>query len=139
MANYGGNSVTELDASDRLGGPDHRRCGSGPVGISSDGTHVWVTNTRRQHGDRARRLDRLGGPDHRRGQRIPFAVSSDGTHVWVANSGDNTVTELRDSMSGGKGSNGGAVVQTIGVGNDRLRRILRRHATSGWRTSKTTR
>ena len=69
---------------ERIGRPDHRRW-HGPLGISSDGTHVWVTN-RDTHGSVAE----LDASDGSFVQAIsvgndPDGVSSDGTHVWVAN------------------------------------------------------
>jgi YVTN family beta-propeller protein len=85
--------------------------GSVPGGISSDGTHVWVTN---YHGNTVTELDASTGAVV---QTIgvgsgPEGISSDNADVWVANYGSgngNTVTELDAST--------GAVVQTIGVGN----------------------
>src|ERR1039458_7575746 len=60
--------------------------GSGPYGISSDGTHVWVAN------DYDNTVTELNASDGSYVQTIPvgsnpYAVSSDGTHVWVANLG----------------------------------------------------
>ena len=59
-----------------------------PDAISSDGTHVWVANSRRNSVTELERLDRGPGPgDHGSsyGFDDPDAISSDGTHVWVAN------------------------------------------------------
>ena len=82
--------------------------GTTPWGVSSDGTHVWVTNL---NDDTVSELSASTGAVV---QTIgvgtsPYDVSSDGTHVWVTNSLDNTVSELSAST--------GAVVQTIGVGS----------------------
>ena len=62
--------------------------GSDPTGVSSDGTHVWVTNT----GDNT--VTELDASTGSVVQTIavgsfPTGVSSDGTHVWVANYYDN--------------------------------------------------
>jgi hypothetical protein len=48
VANYHGNSVTELDAATGalvqvLNGPQYRFVAPGGIGL--DGSHVWVTNT----------------------------------------------------------------------------------------------
>jgi YVTN family beta-propeller protein len=80
---------------------------STPVGISSDGTHVWVVNP---DGNSVTELSASSGSvtETIPVGHFPFAVSSDGTHVWVANDGSNTVTELNASN--------GTLVQTIPVG-----------------------
>ena len=75
-----------------------------PDGVSSDSTHVWVTNFG------ANTVTELDASDGSVVQTIgvgldPYGISSDGTHVWVANSGGNTITELNAST--------GSVVQTI--------------------------
>ncbi len=92
MANQGGNTVTELDAST---GSVVGTIGVGnlPFGVSSDGTHVWVTNG---NDNTVTELDASTGAVV---QTIgvasyPNGVSSDGTHVWVANAVDDTVTEI---------------------------------------------
>src|SRR5277367_144981 len=60
------------------------RVGSEPVGVSSDGTHVWVVNGARgtvseiEASSGAVIATIPVGED-------PFGVSSDGTHVWVVN------------------------------------------------------
>jgi YVTN family beta-propeller protein len=73
--------------------------GSDPDGVSSDGTHVWVTN---YNGGTVSEIDastgtvvntiRVRGFNHPAG-----GVSSDGTHVWVTNGGDGTVSEIQIS------------------------------------------
>jgi YVTN family beta-propeller protein len=81
--------------------------GSHPVGVSSDGTHVWVAS---QAAGTVTEIDASTGAVVRTigvGTE-PFGVSSDGTHVWVTNLHDNSVSEI-DAASG-------AVVNTIGVG-----------------------
>ncbi len=62
-------------------------------GVSSDGTHVWVTDLE---------VITVSELDASTGSVIqtlavgtgPFGVSSDGTHVWVTNEGSNTVSEI---------------------------------------------
>ena len=70
--------------------------------MSSDGTHVWVTNS---FDDTVSEIDASTGKVVNTipvGSR-PGGVSSDGTHVWVANgggngnSGANTVSEIQIS------------------------------------------
>jgi len=67
--------------------------GGGPIGVSSDGTHVWVTN----EGDNT--VTEIEASTGAVAQTIavgsnPEAVSSDGTDVWVANTDSNTVSEI---------------------------------------------
>ncbi len=102
----GGNTVTELDASDGSL-VQTIPVGSTPDAVSSDGTHVWVANS----GDDT--VTELGASDGSLLQTIPVGespagISSDGTHVWVSDEGDDAVTELDASD--------GSVVQTIPVG-----------------------
>ncbi|HEY5172164.1 MAG TPA: YncE family protein [Acidimicrobiia bacterium] len=84
--------------------------GKFPVGISSDGTHVWVTNG---GGNPVRAsVSELSASTGAVIQTIPmgngaFYVSSDGTHVWVTST--NTVTEFSAST--------GAVIHTIPDGH----------------------
>jgi prepilin-type N-terminal cleavage/methylation domain-containing protein len=86
--------------------------GSYPLGVASDGTHVWVANT--GYFDTPGTVTEIdaatGGVI---GSPIPVGVNPegvavDGTHVWVANIYDNTVTELNASD--------GSLVRTITVG-----------------------
>jgi len=92
VADWGGNTVTELDAS--TGAVVQTiAVGSGPYGVSSDGTHVWVADW---DGNTVTELDASTGAVD---QTIavgsyPGGVSSDGTDVWVANFVGHTVTEL---------------------------------------------
>jgi YVTN family beta-propeller protein len=70
--------------------------GSAPIGVSSDGTHVWVGN------DGSSTVSELDASTGTLMQTIavgtyPDAVSSDGTHVWVTNFESNTVSEIQDT------------------------------------------
>ena len=70
-----------------------------PNGVSSDGTHVWVTNAA---SDTVTELDASTGAVVQTitGSANPAGVSSDGTHAWVANIGSGTVSEiLEDSQA----------------------------------------
>jgi YVTN family beta-propeller protein len=83
--------------------------GSEPFGVSSDGTHVWVTNS---EGDgTVSEIDASTGTvvNTITVGSLPYAVSSDGTHVWVTNLDDDTVSEIDAST--------GTVVNTITVGD----------------------
>ena len=72
-----------------------------PIDISSDGTHVWVTN---QQGNSVTEVDAATGAlvqvinASNDGIYLPTYLSSDGAHVWVSNH-NNTVTEL-DAATG---------------------------------------
>ena len=82
--------------------------GNGPLAVSSDGTHVWVSNN---PDNTVTELDASNGSVINTisvGTR-PNAISSDGTHVWVLSASDGTVAELDASN--------GSLVQTISVGN----------------------
>ncbi len=95
-----------------------------PTGVSSDGTHVWVTNGR---SNTVSELDASTGDVVQTigvgRNRAPEAVSSDGTHVWVANGGYGTVTELDAST--------GAVVADHLRGRKSHGRLFRRHPRLG--------
>ena len=82
--------------------------GTEPYGVSSDGTHVWVSNF---HEGTVAEIDASTGAVIKTITvgNDPEGVSSDGTHVWVGNGLGDTVTEI-DAASG-------TVVNTIGVGN----------------------
>ena len=89
--------------------------GSQPFGVSSDGTHVWVTKL--TTAVRSVRSKRRAAPSSARSPSAiaPVGVSSDGTHVWVTNKGDydpgeGTVSEIEASS--------GTVIRTIPVGID---------------------
>ncbi len=69
--------------------------GQPPIGLSADGSYVWVTHTN------GGGLDKILAPSE--GWQVfppinvglfPTGVSSDGTDVWVANSGEGTVSEV---------------------------------------------
>ena len=88
------------------------KVGSHPVGVSSDGTHVWVTN---YDDGTVSEIDASTGTVVNTinvGSRPP-GVSSDGTHVWVTNAGgglsSGTVSEIDASTA--------TVVNTIPVGS----------------------
>ena len=93
--------------------------GGAPVDVSSDGTHVWVTNTVE---NTVSEIEASSGKVIRTIPvgHWPAGVSSDGTHVWVTNidegepeehlPGEATVTEIEASS--------GKVIRTIPVGNE---------------------
>jgi YVTN family beta-propeller protein len=95
--------VSEIQASSgtvirtiHLGG-----IGEIPGGVSSDGTHVWVTNERE---DTVSEIEASNGTVIHTihvGSR-PVGVSSDGTHVWVTNLEANTVSEIPISYTAAK-------------------------------------
>ena len=107
--NFGEDTVSEIEASS---GTVIRTIpvGSGPVGVSSDGTHVWVAN---EVGHTVGEIEASSGTLMR---TIPVGydperVSSDGTHVWVTEDtieDEATVTEIEASS--------GTVIRTIPVG-----------------------
>jgi uncharacterized repeat protein (TIGR02543 family) len=119
VANYGGNSVTELNASSGSA-VQTIGVGSGPHAVSSDGTHVWVAN------NGSNTVTELNASDGSAVQTIgvgsyPVAVSSDGTHVWVVNNGNNTVTELAiyvDDAYSYAGGGGTGTAPASGSGQD---------------------
>ena len=82
-----------------------------PYGVSSDGTHVWVTDVAEET---VSEIEASSGTVIRTIHvgRNPYGVSSDGTHVWVANFGpfgeEGTVSEIEASS--------GTVIRTIPVG-----------------------
>ncbi len=83
--------------------------GKHPYAVSSDGTHVWVTNSGE---NTVSEIEAASGAvvDTIPVGADPTGVSADGTHVWVANLGEPTVSEI-DAASG-------VVVNTIPVGAD---------------------
>src|SRR5271166_2460620 len=91
------------------------KVGSRPGGVSSDGTHVWVTHELLEgtvsdiEASSGTVIATIPVGGH------PAGVSSDGTHVWVTNQYepneyDGTVSEI-DASSG-------TVIATIPVGRD---------------------
>ncbi len=128
VANYIGDSVTELSARD---GRRVRTLSGGsygfsiPYAIAVDGTHVWVTN------NKSSSVTELSARDGRRMRTLsggsysfngPQAIAVDGTHVWVTNYKGDSVTELdaRDgswvrTLSGGSyGFNGPDAIAIAG-------------------------
>ena len=59
--------------------------GSAPLGVSSDGTHVWVANP---FSNSVTEMNATTGAVIRTiaANDEPWSISSDGTHVWVSNS-----------------------------------------------------
>ena len=95
--------------------------GNAPAGVSSDGTHVWVTNG---NDNTVTELSAsTGGILQTIDVEDPQGISSDRTHVWVANATDGTVTELSAST--------GTVIQTITVGKPAPRNLVRRYPRLG--------
>ncbi len=103
--------------------------GTNPVGVSSDGTHVWVAN---YGANTVSEINAATGAvvATKAVGSFPYGVSSDGTHVWVANLGANTVSEINAAT--------GAVVATIAVGTNPAVSPLTA-PTCGWRTTGPTR
>jgi YVTN family beta-propeller protein len=106
VANFGGGTVSEIDASTGTV-VKTITVGSEPEGVSSDGTHVWVANS---NGGTVSEIDESTGTVV---NTIPVGsgpqgVSSDGTDVWVTNYLGGTVSEIDAST--------GTVVNTITVG-----------------------
>ena len=98
VANYGGGSVTELNASD--GSWERTLYGFNEPGrIAADGTHVWVPNS---GGGSVTELNASDGSWVRTlsggsyGFNVPWAIAVDGTDIWVANQGG-SVTGLNAS------------------------------------------
>jgi YVTN family beta-propeller protein len=106
VANFGGNTVSEIDASTGTV-VNTIPVGSEPEGVSSDGTHVWVANG----GGTVSEIDGSTGTLVKTIPvgSVPLGVSSDGTHVWVTNSIGNTVSEIDAST--------GTLVNTITLGS----------------------
>ena len=106
VANFGGGTVSEIDASTGTV-VKTITVGSEPEGVSSDGTHVWVANS---NGGTVSEIDGSTGTvvNTTTVGSDPLGVSSDGTHVWVTNYIGGTVSEIDAST--------GTVVNTITVG-----------------------
>ena len=107
VANFGGDTVSEIDASTGTV-VKTITVGSEPEGVSSDGAHVWVANS---NGGTVSEIDGSTGTvvNTITVGSDPLGVSSDGTHVWVTNNLDGTVSEIDAST--------GTVVNTIPVGS----------------------
>ncbi len=102
VANYSGNSVTELNASDgkwelTLSGGSYGFNEPGKIAV--DGAYLWVPNS---GGDSVTELNASDGSWVRTlsggsyGFDRPWAIAVDGSHLWVANQGG-SVTELNAS------------------------------------------
>src|ERR1035437_883053 len=103
VANFSGNSVTELNESNgsRVRVINAKADGFiAPNGVAVSGTHVWVTNF---SGNSVTELNASNGSLVRvinataDGFNAPVGVAVSGTHVWVANFSGNSVTELNAS------------------------------------------
>jgi DNA-binding beta-propeller fold protein YncE len=125
--NQGTGSVVELNASNgsvirTLSGSEYQF--NDPVGITSDGTHVWVTNEddgrwvvelNASNGRVIRTLPDLSAPGtDLMVDPFPGGIATDGTRVWVVDSANSLVTELNAgngsfirTLSGG-GTGGGS-------------------------------
>ena len=100
VTNLGGNSVTELNASD---GSWVRTLSGGSYGFNNsrgvafDGTHLWVTNV---GGNSVTELNASDGSWVRTlsggsyGFNGSYYIAFDGTHVWVTNYSGNSVTKI---------------------------------------------
>jgi YVTN family beta-propeller protein len=91
--------------------------GNEPLGISSDGVHVWVANATDNT------VTELNASDGSFVRTIPagtaaYGISSDGTHVWVANQGDGTVTEIDAATGAVVGSPTPAGLTPTGISSD---------------------
>src|SRR4051794_30026480 len=82
--------------------------GEAPIGVSSDGSHAWVTNAA-ESDKSVSEIEAASGKviNTIPVGRFPSAVSSDGIHVWVANFESDTVSEIEASS--------GKVINTIPV------------------------
>jgi serine/threonine protein kinase len=103
IANYAGNSVTELNVST---GAWMRTLSGGeygfdkPLAITDDGAHLWVANVgsnsvtelSASNGDF---VTTLSGAAY--GFLSPFAIMTAGPDIWVANVNGDSLTELRAS------------------------------------------
>ena len=86
--------------------------GREPEGVSSDGTHVWVTNFAEVPEGTISEIDASTGTvvNTVPGGSGPYRVSSDGTRVWVTHFGESAVSEIDGSS--------GALIHTIKVGTE---------------------
>ena len=100
VINTGGNSVTELNASDgslvqTLSGGSYGF--SQPEGIAFDGAHLWVANdiansVTEFNASDGRWVRTLSGGSY--GFNEPYGIAFDGAHLWVANASSTSVTEI---------------------------------------------
>ncbi|MFI5165644.1 MAG: hypothetical protein ACHQQS_03410 [Thermoanaerobaculales bacterium] len=114
VANFNGNSVTEINASDgsKVGTFNAGGDINGPEGLAFDGAHIWVANynnnnvTKLNASDGTKVGTFIAGGDI----NAPRGLAFDGAHIWVANQGNNSVTELNASN--------GSEVGTFTAGGD---------------------
>ncbi len=122
VANEGGGSVTELNASDGSKVGTFTAAGdiSFPIGLAFDGAHIWVANVgsvtelNASDGSKVGTFT-AGGDIHR-----PTALAFDGAHIWAANNTGNSVTELNasDGSKVGTFTAGGDINDPIGLAFD---------------------
>ena len=95
VANFNGNSVTKLRASDGavLG---TFAVGSGPISLAFDGANIWVTNFTGNNVSKLRASDGMLLGTFTVGTH-PGGVAFDGANIWVTNLTSNSVTKLRAS------------------------------------------
>jgi hypothetical protein len=143
--NYGTGSVVELNASNgsvirTLSGIRYQF--NDPVGITSDGTHVWVTNEddgrwvvelNASNGSVIRTLPDLSAPGTTlMVHPFPGGIATDGTRVWVADYANSLVTELN--------AGNGSFIRTLSGGGSYPWDFPNAIAVAGthvWVTSKT--
>ena len=103
ITNQGGDSVTEVNASD---GSWVRTLSGGnygfnvPYDIAFDGSHVWITNAGGRSVTEVNASDgswvrTLSGGSY--AFNSPYALAFDGSHLWVTNYYGNSVTEVNAS------------------------------------------
>jgi DNA-binding beta-propeller fold protein YncE len=97
VADYGNNSVTELDASTgTLVQVLSRGYGFEPAAMAVDGPHIWVAD----YGASVTELDASTGTlvqvlsAGSYGFNEPRAIAFDGSHIWVANYQGGSVTDV---------------------------------------------
>ena len=108
VANWGGNSITELDSTNgsvvrTISGASYHF--NAPDALAADGSHLWVANGGSNNGGIS--LSELNLNDGSLVRNIPGDFGHptiDGSHLWVT-SGGNSITELD--------SNNGSLVRTI--------------------------
>ena len=95
MANYSGNNLTKLKASDGSLVATIPAGGTGPVDVVWDGSSIWVANwdtntVTKLAADGSLLLTIPGGT-------VPNGLAYDGANVWVANFYSDTATKIRAS------------------------------------------
>lgn len=91
IANYGDNTVTELNASTGAV-VSTVPVGQGPDGVLFDGANIWVANTTDNTVTKLSPSGTVIGTFAVGAQ--PWGLAFDGTNIWVTNRGSATVTEL---------------------------------------------